>query len=144
MDWHQGEYTITDDNTRVDLRAICSLLSGTYWASHRAPAVIERSVRQSLCFSVFHGTTQVGLTRVVTDYATIGYVCDVILDEAHRGRGLGKWMMEVIVNHPGLQGCRLDLFTADAQEFYRSFGFGPHRFTSMVRYPPDYAGGSGP
>jgi GNAT superfamily N-acetyltransferase len=144
MEWHHNDYTLTDANERVDLRAVCTLLAGTYWAAHRAPDAIVRSVRHSLCFSLFHAGEQVGLMRVVTDYATVGYLCDVIISDAHRGHGLGKWMMEVILTHPGLQGCRLDLFTADAQEFYRSFGFGPHRFTSMVRYPEKYAGGAGP
>ncbi len=137
MDWQNGEYTITDENERVDLRAVCTLLAGTYWANRRAPEVIVRSVRHSLCFSLFHGGEQVGLMRVVTDFATVGYLCDVVIGEAHRGRGLGKWMMEVVLAHPQLRGCRLDLFTGDAQEFYRGFGFGPHRYTSMVRYPEE-------
>jgi GNAT superfamily N-acetyltransferase len=137
MEWQKGEYTITDDNERVDLRGVCVLLAGTYWANRRAPEVIERSIRHSLCFSLFCGSEQVGLIRVVTDFATMGYLCDVVIAEAHRGRGLGKWMLEVVLGHPQLRGCRLDLFTGDAQEFYRAFGFGPHRYTSMVRYPPE-------
>jgi GNAT superfamily N-acetyltransferase len=143
MEWHHGEYTLTDEPARADLRAICSLLAGTYWAKERAPEAIERSVRNSMCFSLLHGGKQVGLTRVVTDRATVGYLCDVIIADDHRGRGLGKWMLATILEHPDLRGCRIDLFTGDAQEFYRAFGFGPHRYTSMVRYPPDYAGGSG-
>lgn len=144
MDWQHGDYTMTDDQARVDLRAICTLLGGTYWARERPPEMIERSVRHSLCFSVFHGGEQIGLTRVITDHATFGYLCDVVIDERHRGRGLGKWMLANILAHPDLLGCRIDLFTADAQEFYRAFGFGPHRFTSMVRYPPGYPGGPRP
>ena len=136
MEWQHGEYTLTDDPARVDLRAVCSLLAGTYWASDRTPTAIDRSVRNSLCFSLFHGGAQIGMTRVVTDYATVGYLCDVIIDPKHRGHGLGKWMLGTILAHPNLRGVRFDLFTGDAQEFYRAFGFGPHRFTSMVRYPP--------
>ena len=59
-------------------------------------------------------------------------------------KGLGKWMLECIgcpVNHPELKTCRIDLVTKDAQEFYRQYGFGPHRFEHMVRYADDYAGG---
>jgi len=144
MEWQQGDYLVTDENERVDLPAVCGLLSGTYWASQRAPEAIVRSVRHSFCFSLFHQGKQVGLMRVITDFTTMGYLCDVVIAEEHRARGLGKWMLEIILQHPSLKGCRLDLFTADAQEFYRSFGFGPHRFTSMVRYPAEDTGGSGP
>lgn len=136
MEWQRAEYTLTDDPARIDFRAVCSLLAETYWAGDRTPEIIERSLRHSLCFSLFHAGGQIGLTRVVTDYATVGYLCDVVIAPGHRGRGLGKWLMEIILAHPALQGCRLDLFTGDAQEFYRAFGFGPHRYTSMVRYPP--------
>lgn len=135
MEWKNGEYLLTDERARVDVPAVCELLGGTYWAKNRPPEAVVRSIRNSLCFSLFHGMKQIGLTRVVTDQATMGYLCDVVISDEHRGHGLGKWMLATIIDHPDLRGCRLDLFTADAQEFYRSFGFGPHRFTSMVRYP---------
>jgi GNAT superfamily N-acetyltransferase len=144
MEWHLGDYTLSDDPARLDMRAICSLLAGTYWAADRAPAVVERSVRESLSLGLYKDGTQVGFARVVTDRATVAYLCDVIVADAHRGAGLGKWMLACILDHPDLRECRMDLFTRDAQEFYRNFGFGPHRFTSMVRYPPGYAGGSQP
>ncbi len=124
------------------MRVICTLLAGTYWAADRAPEVVERSVRASLCFGLYKGAEQAGFGRVVTDRATVGYLCDIIVADAHRGVGIGKWMLGCILAHPDLQGCRVDLFTADAQEFYRGFGFGPHRFTSMVRYPPGSEGGA--
>ena len=137
MEWQRDSYTISDDPKRLDLDATCRLVWGTYWAANRGRGAIARSIRNSLCFGVYKGTEQVGLARVVTDKATVGYICDVIISEAHRGRGLGKWLLTCILEHPDLQECRLDLFTRDAQELYRSFGFGPHRYTSMVRYPPD-------
>src|SRR4051794_33050004 len=138
MEWHRDLYTISDDPGRLDVAAICHMLWDTYWAEGRARAEIERSLANSLCFGVYHGTQQVGLARVITDRATVGYLCDVIIADAHRGAGLGKWLMTCILEHPDLAECRIDLFTRDAQDFYRSFGFGPHRFTSMVRYPPGH------
>ena len=141
MEWKHGEYTLSDAREWLDMRAICSLLAGTYWAEKRAPELVERSVRESMCFGLYKGGEQVGFARVVTDRATVGYLCDVIIDDAHRGSGLGKWMLACILEHPDLQNCHIDLFTRDAQEYYRRFGFGPHRFTSMVRYPAGYAGG---
>lgn len=143
MEWRKDEYLISDDQARLDLGGICRLIWGTYWAADRAKEAIARSVENSLCFGIYHGKEQVGLARVVTDKATVGYLCDVVISDAHRGHGLGKWLMECILSHPDLQECRLDLFTRDAQEFYRAFGFGPHRFTSMVRYPPGREPGAG-
>ena len=115
--------------------AVEALLRDTYWAADRPRSVLERSVQNSLCFGLFHEGVQVGFGRVVTDFATVAYLCDVVIANGHRGRGVGKWMLTCILEHPQLKGCRIDLFTKDAQEFYRRFGFGPHRYTNMVRYP---------
>jgi GNAT superfamily N-acetyltransferase len=141
MEWHRGEFTISDDPAWLDLRAVCTLLGETYWAKDRAPETVARSVRHSLCFGIYENGTLVGFARVVTDRATVGYLCDVVVSESCRGAGLGRWLLGCILEHPDLHGCRIDLFTRDAEAFYRPFGFGPHRFTSMVRYPPDYDGG---
>lgn len=136
MDWQNGAFTITDDPERLDFDATCRLLWSTYWAADRTPEMIRESLRNSLNFALFSNDTQIGFARVVTDFATVGYLCDVVLSETHRGAGLGKWLLATILVHPRLGGCRIDLFTRDAQPFYEQYGFGPHRFTSMVRYPP--------
>jgi ribosomal protein S18 acetylase RimI-like enzyme len=86
---------------------------------------------------LLHAGRLVGFARVVTDRATVGYLCDFVIAKEHQRKGIGKWMLARILEHPDLRLCRIDLFTRDAQEFYRAFGFGPHRFTSMVRYPPE-------
>ena len=141
MRWAHDEYELTDVAGELDLDASVALIQSTYWAARRSREVIARSLRHSLNFGLFHQGRQVGISRVVTDRATVGYLCDVVVAEAHRGRGAGRWMLQCILEHPELRGCRIDLFTRDAQEFYRQFGFGPHRFTSMVRYPEDYVDG---
>lgn len=136
MQWQRENYTLTDETARLDLAAVVALLRSTYWAAERPVEVTERSLRHSLNFGLFHGAEQVGFARVVTDRATVGYLCDVVIADAHRGKGLGKWLLTGILEHPELRGCRIDLFTRDAQEFYRAFDFGPHRYTNLVRYPP--------
>jgi ribosomal protein S18 acetylase RimI-like enzyme len=136
MEWTRDDFTLTDDADRIDFAELCSLLWGTYWAEMRGREVIERSVRRSLAFALLRGGKLVGFARVVTDAATVGYLCDFVIGEGCRGLGLGQWMLTRILDHPDLRGCRIDLFTRDAQEFYKPFGFGPHKFTSMVRYPP--------
>ena len=137
MEWQRNDVTLTDDPERIDLAGVCNLLSGTYWAEKRARDVIERSVRESLSFAILREEKLIGFARVITDRATVGYLCDFVIAKEFRAHGLGRWVLARILEHPDLQGCRIDLFTRDAQEFYRSFGFGPHRFTSMVRYPAE-------
>ena len=135
MEWQREAYTLTDETPRLNLAAVVALLRSTYWAAERPAEVTERSLQHSLNFGLFHGTDQVGFARVVTDRATIGYLCDVVIADGHRGKGVGKWLLTCILEHSELRGCRIDLFTKDAQEFYRAFGFGPHKYTNMVRYP---------
>ncbi|MBI5802150.1 MAG: GNAT family N-acetyltransferase [Verrucomicrobia bacterium] len=135
MEWQREAYTLTDETSRLDLAVVVALLRHTYWAAERPVEITERSLQHSLSFGLFHGAKQVGFARVVTDRATIGYLCDVVIADAHRGKGVGKWLLTCILEHPELRGCRIDLFTKDAQEFYRAFGFGPHKYTNMVRYP---------
>jgi len=143
MEWREKDYTLTDDPARLDLDAVCRLLHSTYWAASRSRDVIDRSLQHSINFSLLHTGGQVGFARIITDRATHGYLCDVVIAPEHRGRGIGKWMLGQILEHPFLRGCRIDLFTRDAQEFYRALGFDTHRYECLVRYPPDYAGGSG-
>lgn len=122
--WHQGDYWITTDRQRLDLAAVVDWLRTSYWAADRPEAVMRRSFDQSLCFGLFHGDRQVAFCRVVTDYATFGYVADVILAPAYRGQGLGTWLMATVVAHPELQGLRRwILVTRDAHDVYRRVGF---------------------
>jgi len=85
--------------------------------------VIEKSVRHSLCFGLYWRGTQVGFGRVVTDWATFAWICDVIIDAAHRGGGLGKRFVEEIVTHSEIAGIRQLLATKDAHTLYEKFGF---------------------
>ena len=135
MEWQRDAYTLTDETARLDLASVVALLRNTYWAAERSVEITERSLRHSLAFGLFHGAEQVGFARVVSDRATVAYLCDVVIADVHRGKGIGKWVLTCILEHPELRGCRIDLFTKDAQEFYRAFGFGPHKYTNMVRYP---------
>ena len=119
----RGEYEISTDPSRLDLDAIIRMLRTTYWAAHRPSEVIEKSIRHSLCFGLYWRGAQVGFGRVVTDWATFAWICDVIIDEAHRGGGLGKRFVEAIVMHPDIAGMRQLLATRDAHTLYEKFGF---------------------
>ncbi|MFN2597061.1 MAG: GNAT family N-acetyltransferase [Pyrinomonadaceae bacterium] len=121
----RGEYTISTESARLDLGVVHRFVSEeSYWGRGRAIEVVRRSVENSLPFGVYRGEEQVGFARVVTDYATFAWLADVFIVKEHRGRGLSKWLMEVILAHPELQGFRRwVLATKDAHELYRRFGF---------------------
>jgi len=124
-EWQRDGYVISDERARLDMAAIHEFLSNeTYWATGRGKEIVERSIANSLPFGIYHSKDLVGFARVVTDYATFAWVADVFVLPAYRGRGLAKWLMEVIVAHPQLQGFRRwVLATKDAHELYRRFGF---------------------
>lgn len=124
-EWHNGEYTISTDRQRLNLNVIHGFISErSYWAQGIPRAVMGRAIRHSLNFGVYRGNEQVGFARVITDYATHAYLCDVFISEEYRGRGLSKWLVATMLAHPALQGLRRwFLLTRDAQELYRQFGF---------------------
>ncbi|MFL6227898.1 MAG: GNAT family N-acetyltransferase [Pyrinomonadaceae bacterium] len=124
-EWTKGGYTISCDRARLDLATVHRFISGeSYWGRGRALEVVRRSIENSLPFGVYRGEEQVGFARVVTDYATFAWLADVFILAEHRGRGLSKWLMEVVLAHPELQGFRRwVLATKDAHEIYRRFGF---------------------
>ena len=121
-----GDYEISTDRSRLDVALIHDFLRSSYWAQGIPRAVVERSIRHSLCFGAFLGLQQVGFARVITDFAAIAHVADVFVVPEHRGRGISKLLMRAIVEHPELQGLRrFFLATRDAHGLYEQFGFEP-------------------
>ena len=120
-------YLISDDPARLDVAAIHAYLARSYWAAGIPREIGERAVRGSLCLGLYTAAgEQVGLVRVVTDYATFAWLCDVYVLEPHRGRGLSKALMRAALSHPWLQTVRrLTLATRDAHGLYAQFGFTP-------------------
>ncbi|GIF09421.1 GNAT family N-acetyltransferase [Actinoplanes siamensis] len=140
-DRERDGYVLSDDANRVDVDRVHRWLSeDSYWAAGRSHELVSRSIEGSLPYSVFHGDEQVAFARVVTDGATFGWVCDVFVAPGHRGRGLGVWLVDSIVDDLTGRGVlRLLLATRDAHEVYRRSGFtpvaGPHRFMEIDRRP---------
>jgi len=140
-DLHRSGFTISTDHSRLDVAAIADMLSRAYWARGRSLQKLERALQNSLVFGLYDGARQIGLARVVTDYAVFAYLCDVIVHEDYRGRGLGKWLMETVHAHPDLQGLRRwTLATLDAHGLYRQFGWGdlnqPERWMEILNPNP--------
>ena len=121
---HAG-YLISDDPARLDIDAVHHYLTRSYWAEGIPRDVVARALAQSLCLGIYAATDeQVGLVRVITDYATFAYLCDVYVLEPHRRRGLSKAALQLLHTHPRLQGLRrMQLVTEDAQGLYAQFGF---------------------
>jgi GNAT superfamily N-acetyltransferase len=124
QEWRRGEFIISTDKQRLDLSVIHGFLTTSYWAAGIPIEVVKRSIDHSLNFGVYKGDRQMGFARVITDYATFAYIGDVFILREYRGRGLSKWLMEVIADYPELQGLRRWLLlTRDAHGLYRKTGF---------------------
>jgi len=136
VEYKKDDFFITTDFDKIDIDVLCSLLGKSYWANSWDRDLNIKSFKNSLSFSLFHCDKQIGVVRVITDYATFAYLCDVIIDEEYRHKGLGVWFLECVLKHPELQGLRRwVLATKDAHELYKKFGFeslnNPERFMEI-------------
>ena len=120
-------YRISHHKPDMDIEVIHGYLSRSYWANNIPLSTVQKALDNSLCFGVFTDAgQQVGFARMITDLATFAYLADVFILEDHRGKGLSKWLMEVIFQHPDLTGLRrIALATSDAHGLYQQFGFTP-------------------
>jgi GNAT superfamily N-acetyltransferase len=143
-----ASYRVSSDRAQLDVSLIHEYLSReSYWARHVPRAILERAIANSICFGLYEAQRQIGFARVVTDTATFGYLADVFIIASHRGRGLGRILMQAVMAHPDLQGLRrFMLATRDAHGLYRQFGFTApkHPQVLMERHDPDIYLGSEP
>lgn len=116
---------ISDDPARLDVDRISAWLAASYWAGDRDRATVARSLEGSLTYGVYEGTgAQIAVTRVVTDRVTFAWLCDVVVDESWRGRGVGRWLVGTVVRELRDLGVkRIVLTTRDAHGVYRRVGF---------------------
>jgi len=139
VEYRREEFLISTSRERLSLDLVHGFLTNCYWAKGIPREVVARSIEHALCFGIYDGQgVQVGFARVISDFATIAYLGDVFVLETHRGRGLGKWLMECIVQHPALQNLRRWILTTrDAHELYSQVGFAPvkmpERFMELHR-----------
>ncbi len=123
MEWRKNGLILTDERAKVNIDTVAHLLAGTHWGYRRPRPVVEKLVENSLCFSLFRNTEQVGFARVVTDHSVFSWLSDLVIAPGWRGRGLGKWLLQCILNHPPISGTQFVLQTRDAHPLYESFGF---------------------
>jgi GNAT superfamily N-acetyltransferase len=134
LEYRRGEYLLTTDPGRLEVEAVHKFLSEeSYWARERPREVVEKALLNSLCFTMLRAGSLAGFARVVTDYATFSYICDLFVLREHRGKGLGKWLVECIISHTRQLGLKSWLLaTADAHGLYAQYGFEP--LEGSVRY----------
>src|SRR6266498_1157445 len=143
IETHRDNFTISTDPARLDMDSIVQMLTRAYWAVGRPRERTERAVWNSLVFGVYDGNNQIGLARVVSDYSIFAYLCDVFIHEDYRAHGLGKWLIQTILEHPDLKETRRWLLvTNDAHELYKQFGFTSiedpkHWMQSFKRFPEE-------
>jgi GNAT superfamily N-acetyltransferase len=126
------EFVITTDPQLLDTKAVLGFLEQTKWWTELTMQNLELALHNSLCFSLKKDDRQIGMARVITDYVTYAYLCDVYIVEEQRGKGLGSWLIQAILEHPDLKHLkRIALITHDAQKFYLRLGFS---FTSHIDY----------
>ena len=131
---------VDSDPAKLDIEVIHGFLANAYWSRGISRELLEKALRNSLCFGIYEDDRQVGFARVVTDQATFAYLADVFVLESHRGHGLAKQLVAAIAADPRLQGLRRwVLVTRDAHPLYAQFGFkalaAPDRF--MELHNPD-------
>ena len=129
--------TISDKKDDLDMDTVLKLLKQTYWAKDRSEDTIRKAINHSLCFGAYltESKKQVAFARVITDYATTFYLCDVIVDEAFRGKGIGKKLVHTIVSDEKLKKLRGLLLTRDAHGLYGQFGFEKEKERGMTKNP---------
>ncbi len=134
-------YLISDDAALLVPAAVHAYLTRCYWAEGIPRDVVDRALAHSLCLGIYTAERQqIGLVRVISDYATFAYLCDVYVLEPHRGRGLSKAAMQLLSTHPRLQNLRRQqLVTDSAHGLYAQFGFKPleHPERHMEKRDPD-------
>lgn len=125
--WQRGDVLLSTDPELIDIDWVHQQLSAhTYWAKGQSRETTLRSLAGSLLFGLYDRQQQIGFGRLITDYCRFAYLSDVIIEEAHRGKGLGRWFAECVTAHPELSGVkRWMLATEDAHELYRRAGWQP-------------------
>lgn len=124
MEREYGKFLISTDKSLLSIDIIYDfLVNRSYWAKNRSREQIEKSIENSICFGVYDEGRQVGFARAVTDYSVMYWLCDVFVNEDYRGQGIGKLLMECVINHPELKELNGVLATRDAQGLYQKYGF---------------------
>ncbi|KAA5827904.1 GNAT family N-acetyltransferase [Algibacter amylolyticus] len=122
---HKNGYVISTDRKKLNVALIHDFLTNeSGWSNGIPYEKVEKSINNSLNFGIYFDDNLIGFARVISDFSTIAYLGDIFILKAHRGLGLSKWLMEVIMEHKELQGLRRwILLTSTAEWLYEKYGF---------------------
>ena len=125
---------ISDDRTRVDVAQLLELYRTTWWAHDRSHEQIRRALDHSHpVVTAWDGITLVGFARVISDLTYRATIWDVIVRPSHQGHGLGRTIMNAILEHPDLKTVtQFFLLTSDKHAFYERLGFRSERGMAMT------------
>ena len=133
------DYFISDDKIRINRQFVLEYLAQSYWANRRPPERILQSIESSHCYGVYHNNNQIGFARIITDGATMFYLCDVFVLQEYQGQGIGKRLVDMITNAEEYEWMTGVLGTLDAHGLYEQFGFQKNSERFMSRPPQGIA-----
>lgn len=120
-------YYISTNNILLNKDKIWSLLKECFWSKNIPLEYVEKFIKHSLCFGVYQNCNNelIGFSRVITDYTTYAYICDVVIDHDYRKKGLGSALIKAMICHPELQGLKTWSLktTESARKIYEKLGF---------------------
>ena len=117
---------ISHDLARLDFQATSDLLKASYWGRQRTDEINRRAFENSVCAIALIGGRQVGFARASGDRAVFARISDVIVWPEHRGKGIGKELVQALLDHPELSSVSTWMLnTSDAHGLYARFGFKP-------------------
>lgn len=128
-----GDFFISTNKGYLDIEVIYHFLSKeSYWLKGISKELVIAAIENSiLCYGIYEGDPtsgspkQIGFARVVSDLVRFSWLGDVFILPQYRGKGLSKWLMSVITEHPNLKGTNFHLATKDAHSLYAQYGFKP-------------------
>ncbi len=125
MSWLRHGFEINTDKTKLDKDSILRMLRATYWASEVPADDLWESILNSRSYGMYSPDgEQAGFARLVTDMTRFAWFSDVYVLPVHRGHGLGKWLVETVVNDPAITKVRrIMLSTKDGHALYERMGF---------------------
>ena len=123
-EFKKRNYLISTDKRKLQIKVIHNFLTNSYWDKGCSLEVVQKKIRNSYCYGLYHNKKQIGFCRIISDFVTFSYLLDVFVIEEYRGRGLSKWLMKCVMKQPALSKTKSWMLkTADAHGLYKKFGF---------------------
>lgn len=127
MEVKNNNYYISTSFSLLDINAIWLLLKDCFWTKNIPIDYVKKFVQHSLCFGVYEKKSNIllGFGRIITDYTTYAYVCDVVINKKHRGKGLANSLIKAMLEYPELKGLKTWSLriTSESERIYKKYGF---------------------